>query len=202
MVITRDQSCETSLVSSIRIFVLGSLAERGPMHGHALRLLAEEEHVDEWADVAASAIYGVMKRLETEDLIRVLRTEREGNYPERQVFGITEAGTSSLNDMRHTALETLVMKPDPVDLALARLDADSLDTLPDVIEARLVGLHTTLENSIIHLGKIAHHLTLTEHHIMRHQHARLRGEIAWHEELITAMPEILDDEKSRKGLPA
>lgn len=172
------------------------------MHGHALRLLAEEEHVDEWADVAASAIYGVMKRLEAEDMIHVLRTEREGNYPKRQVFGITGAGRTSLNEMRRSALESLVMKPDPVDLALARLDADSLDSLPEVIEARLVGLHSTLENSIIHLARIAHHLTLTEHHIMRHQHARLRGEIAWHEELITAMPQILTDEKSRKGLPA
>jgi hypothetical protein len=30
-------------VSSILIFILAALAERGPMHGHQLRLLAEEE---------------------------------------------------------------------------------------------------------------------------------------------------------------
>ncbi|MDQ1605986.1 MAG: hypothetical protein QOJ18_353, partial [Microbacteriaceae bacterium] len=50
-------------MSSIRLFILGSLAERGPMHGHGLLLLAEEEHIDLWTDFAASAVYGAIKRL-------------------------------------------------------------------------------------------------------------------------------------------
>ena len=36
-----------------------SLAERGEMHGHALRLLAEQEHIDEWTDFTVGAVYGV-----------------------------------------------------------------------------------------------------------------------------------------------
>ncbi|RYF55207.1 MAG: PadR family transcriptional regulator, partial [Comamonadaceae bacterium] len=45
-------------MSSIRVFLLGSLAERGPMHGHQLRLLAEKEHVAMWTDFGVGAIYG------------------------------------------------------------------------------------------------------------------------------------------------
>src|SRR3954466_5367578 len=90
---THNYSCESTRVSSIRLFILGSLAERGEMHGHALRLLAEEEHIDSWTDFGPGSIYGAIKRLTTDGLIEERRTEREGNYPERQVYGITDAGT-------------------------------------------------------------------------------------------------------------
>lgn len=186
-------------MSSIRLFVLGSLAERGEMHGHAMRLLAEEEHIDNWADVAASAIYGVIKRLASEGLIAVTRTEREGNYPERQVYDITEDGRVALDLMRQEGLQELVMRPDPVDLALARLDPDRLDELPGVIEERLAGLVSRLAEHQKRLERIHHYLTVTERVVMRHSLARLRGEIEWHNELLAALPEIIRDEKQRGG---
>jgi len=197
-------------MSSIRLFVLGSLAERGDMHGHAMRLLAEEEHIDNWADVAASAIYGVIKRLATEGLIAVTRTEREGNYPERQVYGITDAGRVALDGFRRESLEELVMRPDPVDLALARLDPDKLDELPAVIDRRLAALRAGVAEHEAKLERIRHFLTVTERVVMRHSLARMRGEIEWHNELLAALPEIIRDEKERdelkrssaKGLPS
>jgi len=197
-------------MSSIRLFVLGSLAERGDMHGHAMRLLAEEEHIDNWADVAASAIYGVIKRLATEGLIAVTRTEREGNYPERQVYGITDAGRVALDGFRRESLEELVMRPDPVDLALARLDPDKLDELPAVIDKRLAALRAGVAEHEAKLERIRHFLTVTERVVMRHSLARMRGEIEWHNELLAALPEIIRDEKERdelkrssaKGLPS
>ena len=63
-------------MSSIRLFVLGSLDTSGPMHGHALRLLAESENIDAWAEVSPGAIYGVIKRLAAEGLIEPTRLER------------------------------------------------------------------------------------------------------------------------------
>ncbi len=187
-------------MSSIRLFVLGSLAERGPMHGHALRLLADEEHIDEWADVAASAIYGVIKRLAHESLIYEVRTEREGNYPERQVYDLTDEGRAALDRIRRDGLEQVVMRPDPVDLALARLDEKSLDTLEITIKDRIAALQAKLQHEETHTAEIAHYLTAMERQVMRHDGHRIRGEIAWHEELLAALPELIADEKSRKGL--
>jgi DNA-binding PadR family transcriptional regulator len=184
-------------MSSIRLFVLGSLAERGEMHGHAMKLLAEEEHIDNWADVAASAIYGVIKRLASEGLIAVTRTEREGNYPERQVYAVTDEGRAALDRFRREGLEELVMRPDPVDLALARLDPERLDELPVIIEKRIVGLQANLDEHEAKLERIRHWLTVTERVVMRHSLARLRGEIEWHNELLAALPEIIRDEKRR-----
>lgn len=186
-------------MSSIRLFILGSLAERGPMHGHALRLLAEEENIDKWADVTPGAIYGAFKRLAAEDLIEPLRIEREGNYPERQVYSITAAGHESLERIRREALETIVYRHDPVDLALARLDDVSVDSLEQTLRDRHARLTAELQAGLLRLERIAKYLTVMEKKVMRHQVHKLMAELAWHEELLGDLPEIMKDEKSRKG---
>jgi DNA-binding PadR family transcriptional regulator len=185
-------------VSSIRLFILGSLAQRGPMHGHGLILLAEEEHTDLWTDFAPSAIYGAIKRLASEGLISEERVERQGKYPERQIYRISGPGQAALDELRKRGLSDIVIKPDPVDLAITRLDPLLLDELPEIIRDRLDRLRATLDESEIHLRSITHFLTVAEVWAMRHQASRLRGEIAWHEDLLAALPEIIADEKSRK----
>jgi DNA-binding PadR family transcriptional regulator len=186
-------------VSSIRLFILSSLAERGPMHGHALRLLADEEHIAEWADVTPGAIYGAIKRLAAEELIDALRIEREGNYPERQVYEITDAGRESLSAIRQDALESILYRPDPFDLALARLGPENLGGLRDTLEERLAEFRARIAAEELHQAKIAKYLTITERKVSRHDWHRLQAEIAFHEELIANLPAILEDETSRKG---
>ena len=188
-------------MSSIRLFILGSLAERGPMHGHALRLLAEEENIDKWADVSPGAIYGAFKRLAAEQLIEPLRVEREGNYPERQVYAITSTGEESLTRIRREALDTVVYRHDPVDLALARLDDASVASLEATLRERLAQVTGELESGLVRLERISKYLTVIEKKVLRHQVHKLMAEIAWHEELLGALPEIVADEKSRKGHP-
>ena len=184
-------------MSSIRLFILGSLAERGPMHGHALVLLAEEEHIDEWTDFAASAIYGAIKRLASEGLIVSERIEKQGNYPERQVYRVSDDGRSVLHGLREKTLAEIVIKPDPIDLALARLDPQRLDDLPSVFADRADRIRATLAEEEQHLSEIGHYLTLAERWSMRHKLSRLRGELAWHDELLTVLPDIIADEKTR-----
>jgi DNA-binding PadR family transcriptional regulator len=185
-------------VSSIRLFILDALNTEGPMHGHQLRLLAEKEHVSEWTDITVGALYGAMKRLAAEDLIEEVRAEREGAYPERQVFAITEAGKSSLGITRGDALRDIVLKPDPFDLAMSRLDRDKLDTLDATLAARLVKLRSQLENYIAHTASIETYLSVGESIVMQHMTERLRAEITWHERLYQHLPEIIADESARK----
>jgi DNA-binding PadR family transcriptional regulator len=185
-------------VSSIRLFILGSLAERGPTHGHGLLQLAEEEHIDLWTDFAASAVYGAIKRLAAEGLISDERVEKHGNYPERQIFRISDAGRKALDELREQALTEIVIKPDPLDLALARLDPDRLDDLPRLIQDRLSRLRATYEADRSHLEEFTQYLTLAERWSMLHGLSRRRGEIGWHEELLAALPDIISDERSRK----
>ncbi len=155
-------------MSSIRLFILGSLAQRGAMHGHGLLLLAEEEHIDEWTDFAPSAVYGAIKRLAAEGLIVEDRVEKQGNYPERQIYRISESGERSLTALRLQGLTEIAIKSDPFDLALTRLDRERLDELPGLLGGRLARLEATLADEESHLEEISKYLTLTERWSMSH----------------------------------
>lgn len=184
-------------MSSVRLFILGTLEQNGPMHGHQLRLLAEEEHVDTWTDISVGSLYGAIKRLAAEGLIEAVRTEREGAYPPRQVWGITQAGRVAAGALRMATLRDIVFRPDPFDLALTRLDPDHLDDLPAMLEARLASLRAMLADNAAHAAAIARYLTSAEMFATDHRLARMRAEIAWHEALLVALPGIIEEERSR-----
>jgi DNA-binding PadR family transcriptional regulator len=193
-----DYSRESIQMSSVRFYVLAALVEGGPMHGHALRALAEQEHVHEWTDISVGSLYGAMKRLAAEGLIAEVRTEREGNYPERQVYAITDAGRAALTSLQRATLADLSWRHDPVDLALARLDPDTLDDLEAVLRARRDALAARLAEHERNAVRIRQYLTLAETFSTGHGTHRLRAEVAWHDELLAALPDIVADERSRK----
>ena len=187
-------------MSSIRLFILGSLAERGAMHGHQLRLLAEEEHIQLWTDFTVGAVYGAIKRLAADGLITAVRTEREGNYPERVVYDVTDAGRDALFDIRSRTLAEFSLRPDPFDLAIARLDDDAIASFPDTLAARRALLTSLLDEHRTRLDRAAPHLTVLETHALLHQRTRIEAEVDWVDSLIAALPEIIHDETSRKGI--
>ena len=185
-------------MSSIRLFILDTLARHGEMHGHQLRLQAEEEHVHLWTDISVGGLYGAIKRLAAEGLVEVVRVEREGNFPERQVYAITDAGRQDLTTLRVVGLLTLGHKNDPFDLALSRLDKDRLHELPGQIATRLASLEDLLAETVIANARARPYLTLAETHALGHREHRLRSEVAWHKELIADMGNILADEQARE----
>lgn len=184
-------------MSSIRLFILGSLAQRGEMHGHQLKLLAEEERVHLWTDISVGGLYGALKRMYAENLITDVRTEQEGNFPARQVYAITDAGREALGKLRSDGLADYVLRPDPFDLALTRLDPDRLDLLPDVIAARLELLHELLQSTSETNTRARPHLSLAEAYALEHREKRLQAEIEWHQSLVAALPDIVADERTR-----
>ncbi len=188
-------------MSSIRLFILDALERVGEMHGHQLRQLAEQEHLDNWTDITVGGLYGALKRLAAEGLIEPIRTEQVGGYPERQIWGITRAGHISLKRLRADGLRDVVFRPDPVDLALARFDRSRSDEIPAVLEARLVELRTMLADDEFHSRRAAPYLSPIEARVLSHTIARLAAEIEWHEALVADLPEILDAEAVWKEHP-
>jgi DNA-binding PadR family transcriptional regulator len=184
-------------VSSIRLFILDSLSRHGAMHGHQLRLLAEEEHVHLWTDITVGSLYGAIKRLATEGLIAEMRTEREGNFPERQVYGITEAGQASLSQLRAAQLTDFSFRPDPFDLALSRLDPERLHELPGIIEERVRTVRQRLEDVVRTNARALPYLSTGEKFALDHREHRLQGELTWLAELTEALPELIAEEQAR-----
>ena len=197
----REYSCKSSRVSSIRLFILGSLAQRGEMHGHQLRLLAEEERVQMWTDISVGSLYGALKRLHAEGLIADVRTEQEGNFPARQVYAVTDSGRAALDTLRREGLRNYVLRPDPFDLALTRLDPERLELLPEVIATRIALLKDLLRTTREANVRARPHLSLAETFALEHREKRLMAEIDWHDSFVDALPDIVADERARTHFP-
>lgn len=186
-------------MSSIRFFVLDAFARYGEMHGHQLRLQAEQERVHLWTDISVGALYGALKRLAADGLLTEVRVEREGNFPERQVYAITEAGRDALRELHQATLEAVVHRPDPFDLAFARLDPDRLDDLPRTIQERLSTLERMLDETVANNDRARQWLTIGEELVITHGEHRLRSEIDWLRTLQSRLPAIIADERARIG---
>jgi DNA-binding PadR family transcriptional regulator len=165
-------------MSSIRLFVLSSFADFGPMHGHLLRAIAEKMKVPLWTDISVGAVYGAMKRLAAEGLLRAQRSEREGNRPTRQIYEITDEGRRVLDELRREGLREVWFKPDPFDLALTRMDAKTQKQFPAIIAERLKTMRAMLAERKQMNESIRAHVGPAKQWAMRHGEMRVEADRA------------------------
>ena len=166
------------------------------MHGHRLRLTAEHNRVHLWTDISVGAVYGAMKRLAGEGLLREAGREREGNRPTRQLYEITDEGRLALAGLQSAGLSEVDFKFDPFDLALTRLDPESLDTVPSVLAERLDKVRALLaENRRIN-EEARDYIGLAKQWVLRHFEYRLEAEVAYLTDLLAAAPDIVSDERN------
>jgi DNA-binding PadR family transcriptional regulator len=175
------------------LFVLTALAERGPMHGHEMRLQAAEDRTEQWTDIKPGAVYGVLARLLREGLVAEVRTERQGAYPERTVYEITANGRRALEALRDQMLRTVVLGNDPFDLALAHSGAVAEEILREIVEARLLEMNARLATAQSRLSAALSWLSEAERAVSEHQIDRLRTEVRWHERLRDTTAKIADE---------
>lgn len=84
------------MTSRVETMILGLLSG-GERHGYDLLRLMEERGFLRWTGVSKVAVYKALARLEKEGSLRSWM-EKDGNMPERRVFGITAAGEERLRD--------------------------------------------------------------------------------------------------------
>jgi DNA-binding PadR family transcriptional regulator len=161
------------------------------MHGHQIRREAQTDRTELWTDVKAGSLYGALHRMELEGIIRAVRTEQEGNRPARTVYEVTPEGFKEFAAHRDEALRETRIRPDPVDLALQNTQDMSEEALQVVLQDRRQALAAQLR-AWSHLQETAApHIRGLERMIFRHTELRLRAELAWHEELLEQLTEIL-----------
>ena len=178
-------------MSSIRLFILSSFDLLGPMHGHRLRIEAENRYVSLWTDITVGAVYGAMARLATEGLLRQTGEERDGKLPVRQIYDITDEGRRVLADLRRAGLTDIWYKHDPFDLALVRLDPASAAELPGLLDARMKALEAQLAEATRINAWAAPYIGVTKRSALKHGQHRLRAEIAYLQEVLEDMDAIL-----------
>jgi DNA-binding PadR family transcriptional regulator len=185
-------------MSSIRLFILWSFDELGPMHGHRLRLEAERNLVHLWTDISVGAVYGAMKRLASEGLLRESGREQEGNRPTRQLYEITDEGRVAFAALRQAGLSEVWFKFDPFDLALTRTDPSTLDALPSVLATRLEKVKEMLADCRRIIEGAREYIGVAKLWALRHNEYRLEAEVAYLTDLLSAADDIVSDERNPK----
>jgi DNA-binding PadR family transcriptional regulator len=188
-------------MSAIRLFVLGTLAASGPLHGHQFRQQAQADRTDRYTDIQVGSLYGALKRMAREGLVREVRTERVGNRPERTVYEITPDGRQALSAIREEVLHKISLPHDPFDLALKQARDMAEEDLAQTVADRLVMLRAQ-ELSWRHQAERADpYLNEAERMITRHAIDRVATEVRWHEELLDRVPKITVDFREGVGAP-
>lgn len=178
-------------MSSTRLFVLGELARRGPMHGHQIRRAAQLDHVDAWTDIKPGSLYGSLQRMSAEGLVRPLRTEQEGGRPPRTVFEITAEGRYELEIHRAAALRETRLIPDPIDLALAHVQDMAEESVRAALQDRRDALSHQHQSRLHLREEAAPYLSAMEQAIFDHSLRRLQLEMEWHDDLLDQLPKLL-----------
>ena len=178
-------------MSSVRLYILGALAEHGPMHGHQIRREAQTNRTELWTDIKVGSLYAALGRMADEGIIEAVRTERAGNMPARTVYAITDTGRQELAVLRDDVLREVRLRPDPVDLALEYSAALGVEALVAAFINRRAALRSELEAWHLLHAQAAPYLHGAEPLSFEHTTMRLEAEIAWHERVIAELPAAL-----------
>jgi DNA-binding PadR family transcriptional regulator len=83
-----------------------SLLRERPMHPYEVRRLVRERGKGVRVDLRAGSLYRTIERLEKAGLVEPLETTREGRFPERTVYRLTEHGQGELEEWMRELLST------------------------------------------------------------------------------------------------
>jgi len=179
-------------ISLVRLYVLG-LLEKGDRHGYEIVATAERWAIHRWAGISIGSIYHTLRSLTKAGYASILKVEREGNRPERQVFSITDRGREECHRLIALGLGSLEYEGREVDMSLAfshrispALRRQMLENRLGPLEERLAQLRalhhaytTCFESpSLEHLRKLREESPWI-HAGIRHGLARLEVERDW-----------------------
>src|SRR5258708_37529844 len=86
------------------------------MYGHQIRRDARADRTELWSEVKPGSLYSALHRMQAEGLIEPVRTEQQGNLPERTVYAITGEGRRELRGPRPPGRREGARRPGPGDL--------------------------------------------------------------------------------------
>jgi DNA-binding PadR family transcriptional regulator len=194
---------------SYRLLILGVLAEQ-PHYGYDLKQTIARQHYAEYIRLSGGGLYYHLRKLREEGYIEEQMVEREGNYPDRHIYQITERGRSYLIELLRATLDDVAGRRvyDPLDAAfsfafllpneevLARLQHQL-----DVVQGQLSALTITqqIHRRIITrtAGRASSPAKRESFHaqlMLDHNLAFLRHEVSWLQETIHEIEEQSNSE--------
>lgn len=169
--------------------ILGVLAERGPMHGHQIRRIAELTNAEAWGGITGGALYAELRRLDADGLVRAIRAEQVGRRPARTVYEVTDEGRLELVVQRDAAFEVVFGSADPMSVVLLFAAGSDGPDLGERLAARRRRVAGQLDAMTAERERLTGQGALSALAIaaFRRGELRLEAELRWHEEF-TARP--------------
>ncbi len=131
--------------SPLALAVLAMLTE-APMHAYRIQQLIRLRGKDDVINVRQrNSLYQTLERLLRERLVSVHDTERDGMFPERTVYAVTESGRNTARAWLRDQLAQPAREFPAFPVALSVLPLLSVDDARRQLEARIVALEDELE---------------------------------------------------------
>jgi len=167
-----------------RLMILGVLAERGPMHGHQIRRIAELTNAGAWGGITGGALYAELRKLDGEGLVEAVREEQVGRRPARTVYQVTGEGRLELVVQRDAALEVVFGSADPLSVVLLFAAGEDASELGERLALRRRRVAGQLEGMTAERKRLTAQGVLPARAVaaLRRGELRLEAELRWHEE--------------------
>ncbi|WP_186184291.1 PadR family transcriptional regulator [Burkholderia gladioli] len=131
--------------SPLALAVLAMLTE-APMHAYRIQQLIKLRGKDEVINVRQrNSLYQTLERLLRDHLVVVHDTERDGMFPERTVYAVTESGRNTARQWLREQLAQPAREFPAFPVALSILPLLSVEDTRRQLEARILALEEELE---------------------------------------------------------
>jgi len=131
------------LSNALALAVLALLFER-PMHPYEMAATLRHRNKEESIRLNYGALYTVVEQLQKRGYIIPRETVREGRYPERTIYAITEAGDAELHDWLRELISTPTKEYLQFEAGLALLPVLPPDEVTALLAERLQHLDDEL----------------------------------------------------------
>ena len=132
-------------MSSTRLLVLGVLRAKEPAHGYEIRQELETWGAQSWANVAPGSVYHALTQMAREGLLEPVETAEPSKGPARNAYAVTKSGEREFQRLLREYLWKEKSTIDPLQPALAFLDAVPREELLAALRRRASSAHATAE---------------------------------------------------------
>ncbi|MFF4273974.1 PadR family transcriptional regulator [Streptomyces sp. NPDC001536] len=131
------------LRNPLALAVLATLWQK-PMHPYEIAQTLRRQGKDSSTKINYGSLYTVVQNLEKHGFVEVTDVERQGNRPERTVYGITEAGRQETTEWMSDLVASPAKEYPIFETALSLLGVLHPDDVVSLLEERLEALEVRI----------------------------------------------------------
>lgn len=145
------------LGNPLALAVMATLGER-PMHPYEIAQVLRQRGKEQSIKINYGSLYTVVQNLEKHGFVEVTGVQRQGNRPERTLYGLTEAGREELHDWLADLVAVPVREYPAFEAALSLLLVLPADEVVDLLTERVAKLEVQAAGVHGVLARLRHDL--------------------------------------------